>query len=401
MTSKVVPINAWKKNIQRGDNGKPVKGLTNVVTFVRGVAGHDLRYNELADRIEYRGDALKKSDFSVIQLMMEPHGIIPTERDLTNAIELVAVENEYHPIREYLEGLPVWDKRNRLEIMFPRLFGSPDTKYEQMIGKRYMIGAVARVMNPGCKMDNMLVLEGPQSIGKSTALQILFTPEYFTEMVGSLRDHRRFVEQILGKWCVEFAEFETLNESSIEMIKAVVTIQIDRTTRNFSRVGATEHPRQSVLAATINPKKGCGYLKDPTGNRRFWPVRCKKVDFAKLTNYRQQLWAEALHRYKDGEQWHLEDEEYNLAAIEQTKRETVDIWEDMLEEYLDKEAKYASHEILYDRMKMDAAKQGQSEKNRLAGAMSKLGWINQPSKRGGKSVRLWRYAPDYSEEDEE
>lgn len=395
MTSRVVHLNAWKKNVSRDDKGRPTKGLTNVITYVRGVAGNMLRYNELADRMEYQGEAIKNSDFSTIQLLMEVHGLVPSDRDLTRAVEAVAVENSYHPIREYLESLQPWDKVNRLATMFPKFFASPDTPYEQAIGVRYMIASVARAYDPGCKMDNMLILEGDQGTYKSTALRVLFTPEYFTEMVGVLKDTRRFIEQIMGKWCVEFAEFTSLNEAGVDLVKALTAVQIDRTTRNYSRVGATEHPRQCVMAATINPIEGCGYLKDPTGGRRFWPVRCGMINIKQLVLFRDRLWAEALHRYREGERWHLTESEFTLASIEQESRKDVDIWQDMLEEALDKTQKYASHEILFKNMGIDMVRQGQAEKNRLAISMKKIGWSNIPDKRDGKSVRLWRYqSPD-------
>lgn len=401
--SNVVSLHAWKKDISKDDKGKPHKTITNLMRYVRNVIGGDLRYNILADRVEYMGRAIKPSDLTAFRLEFEnmrPSFVAPKD-DLPNAVEAVAHENAYHPIQEYLENIPAWDKVNRLDTMFHRIFKSPDTPYERAIGQRYMIGAVARAFDPGCKMDNMLILEGAQNAGKSTALQILFSTEYYTEFVGALNDSRRFIEQILGKWCVEFAEFSSLSDAKVDYVKALVSIRNDRTTRNYSRVGATEHPRQCVTAATINPVPGCGYLKDPTGGRRFWPVKCGEIDLEKLTSFRDKLWAEALHRYRAGERWHLTDEEYGLAVAEQEQRQDRDLWQDYLEKMPTKKPLTSSY-ILYNFLAIDRGKQTSADARRLATVMRKMGWnyskmyINQQDGER-RQVRGWAH-PDKTDD---
>lgn len=400
MSDKVIQLNAWKGQVKKTSKGLPEKTMTNLMIHVKNIAGlgHAIRYNMLADQIEWRGEPLRDSDYVDIQIMIERAGFHGMAGDIPKAIGRLAWDNKYQPIQDYLSVL-IWDGRPRLDKMLHRLFGTDDGEYEKTVGSKFMIGAVARAFDPGCKMDNMLVLEGPQNLGKSSAIKALFGETYFTEMVSVLKDHKKFVEQIMGKWVIEFAELASLKDADIDLVKALITMQNDRLLRNYSRVGATEHPRQSVMAASVNPKQGCGYLKDPTGNRRFWPVKCKKILLDMILSNRDQLWAEATHRYNANEHWWLNDEEYALAEAEQNKRQSEDMWIDMLYEFLETDKKYTHHEILINILRIDAAKFDSQTKSRFTIVMTNLGWVFKVGKRNGKSMRLWHYAPDEVEKE--
>lgn len=397
MAAQVHELNAWRHNLQMGDKG-PKRNLTNLMVHLRNLPalGQKIRYNELTGITEWRGEPIEDTHYVDIQMIVEQANFQPNKSDIPISVDRVARDNSYHPVRDYLDGL-VWDGVNRLDRFLYFLFGTPDTQYERTVGVKWMIGAVARVYEPGCKMDNMLVLEGPQNIGKSTALQALFGRPYFTEMVNELRDHKKFMEQIAGKWVVEFAELSAIRRADVELVKAIISMQVDRSRMSYGK-NPLERPRQCVLAASVNPKHDSGYLTDPTGNRRFWPIRCTKIDMAKLVRKRDLLWAEALHRYKAGEKWWLDDDDALIAADEQSERMAVDLWADVLADTLVPGQRYTSAQILTTMIKVPVDRLDGFMKTRLADVMTSLGWKQHVAKHrsdDGKrvSVREWRIEP--------
>lgn len=393
-----IPLNAWRKQLQIGAKGAR-KTLFNLMTYLRNLPGlgRTLRLNELTGQVEWRGQPLADTDFVDIQIMVEQAGLndgyAPSKNDIPAAVARLALDNAYHPIRDYLDSLK-WDGVRRIDRWLPYLMGTPDTFYERTIGCKFLIGAVARVYEPGCKMDNMLVLEGRQDLGKSSALRALFGAPFFTEMANELRDHKRFVEQIQGKWVVEFAELAAVRGADVELVKAIITMQSDKVRLSYARQTG-EYPRQCVLAASVNPKKDTGYLTDPTGNRRFWPVHCTAIDLPKLTRKRDQLWAEAVTRYRDNEPWWLADTESVAARTEQAQRLSVHPWQDIIATKIDPSQEYTSVAILGSLIGMPADRQDQIAKTRVAAIMDALGWSQHVGKvrdEAGerRSARVWR-----------
>jgi predicted P-loop ATPase len=389
-----IPLNAWRGQLQIGSKGEK-KTLYNLMQYMRNLPqlGKQIRHNELTGQVEWCGEPLCDADYVDIQTMIEQAGFQPSKTDIPAAVARTALFNKYHPVREYLDALK-WDGTKRLDRFLHILFGADDTAYERAVGSRWMIGAVARVYQPGCKMDTMLVLEGPQGLKKSTALRTLFGAPYFTEMVNELRDHKRFVEQIAGKWVVEFAELSALRKADVELVKAIITMQVDKTRPSYGR-HTVEYLRQCVLAASVNPKAGQGYLTDSTGNRRFWPVACTAIDLPRLERKRDQLWAEAVSRFREGEQWWLTEEESKLAAREQDTRMQGDVWEDTIAQFLTPGFAYTSSQILTEAVKMPIERHDQRAKERVAAVMADLGWSQVVRKVRGddgerKSLRLWR-----------
>lgn len=392
-----IPLNAWRARLQIGSKGEK-KTLYNLMMYLRNLPGlgSAIRYNELSGMVEWKSRPIRDADYIDMQIMVEQAGFQPNKTDIPAAVARLAFDHAYHPVRDYIDGLE-WDGVNRLDRFLPILFGAEDTPYVRAVGARWMIGAVARVYEPGCKMDTMLVLEGKQGLRKSSALRALFGAPFFTEMVTVLRDHKGFVEQILGKWVVEFAELASLKGADIELAKGVIAMQVDKIRPSYGR-NTVDYPRRCVLAASVNPKSGQGYLKDTTGNRRFWPVSCTAIDIEKLTRKRDQLWAEAVKRYQDGEQWWLTAEEDALAAIECDARMQTDAWEEVVERELVTNFTYTSTQILTDIIKMPIERHDQRAKDRIATVMKSLGW-EQPKSPvkirqadgSRKSTRVWRF----------
>jgi len=222
------------------------------------------------------------------------------------AIQFIADEYKVNPLRIHLLKFR-WDGVKRLDTWLPDLIGTKDDIYTRAIGRKWLISAVARGMQPGCQADHMLILEGKQGIGKSQALRILggpFYTEFSRSMTGTGSNHKDMVAVIMGKLIVEMSELATLRKADMESLKATLTTTIDDARLSYERDAKT-YPRTCVFAGTTN-EVGQSYIIDPSGARRFWPVIAGEVQPMKtalLKEVRDQLWAEAVVAYEDGEDW--------------------------------------------------------------------------------------------------
>jgi len=246
-----------------------------------------------------------------------------TEGTLRAMIDLVARDNVISPVRHYLEDL-AWDARPRLDTWLIDHFGADEAPYTRAVGRAWLISAVARALQPGCKADHMLVLEGSQGIGKSTALAALCGPDWFSDSLPDMHSKDASVA-LRGKWIIEIGEMSAMRRSDVEAVKAFVSRTDERYRPPYGKAEVVE-PRRCIFAGTVNPA-GDGYLLDDTGGRRFWPVACRRADVAGITAARDQLWAEAVAAFKAGEQWHLTREMEGTARLEQAERAATDPWE--------------------------------------------------------------------------
>lgn len=303
-----------------------------------------------------------------------------------NAIQTVARETPFHPVRAYLEGL-TWDGRERLSDWITDHCNAPDNGYTAAVGRKWMIAAVARVMKPGCKVDTVLVLEGDQGLGKSAVFDAL-AGEWFSDDVGELGT-RDAAMQTAAAWVIELAELAALGRAEVERIKAFITRRVDRIRLPYGkRIEA--FPRQSVFAATTNRRD---YLKDETGNRRFWPVEVfGPFNLEGLRRSRDQLWAEAVHAYRAGEQWHL-TEPALLAAAEQEQRERCasDPWDDDVRTFVALRQWVTVAEVLGECLKLEKSRMGQAEQNRVARILRQLGFERRQIPYSVNRARPWAY----------
>jgi predicted P-loop ATPase len=248
------------------------------------------------------------------------------------SIVAVARNIRIHPVREYLSAL-VWDGTPRLDTWTAAYLGAEDSALHRAFGAAWMISAVARILSPGCKADHMLILEGPQGIRKSTALKVLASEAWFTDELAELGS-KDAAQQMRGVWVIEMAELDAIGRAEVSRIKAFLTRTADRYRPPYERYVITV-PRQCVFAGSVNPDT---YLRDETGNRRFWPVRCGEIDLDGLRRNRDQLWAEAVVRFNAGAPWWLEDKELiALAAAAQEARYQGDAWDALIERWLTRE----------------------------------------------------------------
>lgn len=238
----------------------------------------------------------------------------PGKETVHDAITIIANRHRRHRVRDYFNTLQ-WDGVDRLSLLAIRYFGTQDTPYTRVVFAKFMIGAVARVMNPGCKMDNVIILEGAQGKLKSSSITALAGSEWFTDELPDLQTKDAAI-QLIGKWVVEVSELSAFKRSDVETIKKFISRSIDRFRAPYDRIAA-DHPRQSVFIATTNDEH---FLKDSTGNRRYWPLTCGVIDIQAIKQDRDQLWAEALCRYRNGERWWLDEHETKLAEVEQDER---------------------------------------------------------------------------------
>jgi predicted P-loop ATPase len=194
---------------------------------------------------------------------------------------------EKKTVREYLDGL-VWDKHPRVDRWLIDYGKAVDAPYIRAVSRLMLVAAVRRVRQPGCAFDEMLILEGPQGIGKSTALQILAGPWYGNDLpIGA--DVRHFMEVTAGKWIVEASELRAMGSGDVNALKACLSRTEEMVRMPYARE-ATKVPRQFIVVGTTSVTD---YLRDPTSNRRLWPVRVDRFDLDRLRADRDQLWAEA------------------------------------------------------------------------------------------------------------
>jgi len=277
--------------------------------------------------------------------------LIRSEASLVAGVSMAADRNSFHPPREWLEGLAAWDGVNRLEHYVSDCVGCDNTRYVQLVGKYFLIGMVARIFRPGCPMQYMPVLEGAQGIGKSSFWRAL-GGEWFQETPFKLGDKDAYM-QLNGAILYEIAEMDSFNKSESTQVKAFISQQIDRYREPYAR-RTVDRPRQCVFAGTTNHGE---YLKDTTGNRRFWPIKATSVDIDALLAIRDQLFAEAFYRFKSGEQWYpsREDEAAHFVP-QQDERRIVDPWLYPLMEWLEDVNQRMTREFTITDLLMGACK---------------------------------------------
>lgn len=385
--AEVHELNAWKHQLQQGDRG-PKRNLTNLMLHLRNLPGlkGEIRYNRFADVVEFHGRPMEDTDLIDIRLILEREGFQPADKDVRPATDRIAVENAYDPIVDYLDSL-AWDGKPRITQWMQRLLGAPDTAFTRLVGPKFLIGAVARAHQPGCKVDTMLVLEGPQGLKKSSAISALFGESYTIESVGAFDQHNKMVMQVAGAWVVELSEFVAVVRKDQNQVKGMITMRSDRVVLSYAR-RATSHPRRFVFVGTINPDEG-GYLTDNTGNRRYWPVPVSKVDIKGVAAVRDQLWAEAQHRYEKGERWWLEGDEESIASQQTSLREEVEVWQSILADKLS-----GMNEITPARAMTELGipyeRMNKSVQMRIAKALKCLGFVSKtPKDASGKTYRAW------------
>jgi len=292
------------------------------------VFGVDELSDAYVEPVEYpMGERWTDLDTTKVRIYLENAGVVVSADTARVAIDMACMANSYHPIRSQLLSLK-WDGRPRLDTWLHRYLGAPDRRYEQGVGRMFLISMIARIMVPGCKADHMVVFEGKQGKGKSTACEILAGgPAYFSDNMPDIgSDAVRVSMHLRGKWLIEIAELDAFRAAEAETLKKFITVKVEIYTPKHARE-EVEEPRECVIAGTTN--QDSGYIKDDTGARRLWPVATGHIDLAALARDRDQLMAEAMAAFKTGEQWHptAEFQEQHAGKEQDARQERNDLAE--------------------------------------------------------------------------
>ena len=336
----------WQKELEYEKRSTVVKNtLRNLLLILNNDEKlKGIVFNQLSDGMEIKGAVpwehpsrfwRDADDAQLISYVDLTYGTF-SARNYDIAVTKVADDRSYHPIREFLASLPEWDKVPRVDTILVDFLGASDNAYVRAVTRKTLCGAIARVMNPGCKFDTMLVLNGPQGKGKSTLISKL-CGEWFNDslLLNDTKD-KTAAEKLQGYWILEIGELAGLKKTEIETLRGFLSRQNDIYRASFGR-RATPHPRQCVFIGTTNAENG--YLRDTAGNRRFWPVKtpgdAARASWEMTEEEIRQIWAEALVRYKEGEPLHLDNELAGMALKEQQIAMEVDEREGMVRDYLE------------------------------------------------------------------
>lgn len=315
--------------------------------------------------------------------------------DISAAVTLAARnQGEFHPVRRYIESLS-WDGAERLLNLLPRYFGAHDDLYARRVGTWTCIAAVARAFLPGCKVDTVLVLEGPQGLCKSQALQILAGPsEWFSDTPLHIGD-KDGLQSIQGKWIVELAELQSLHGRNAQAVKAFLSSPSDRYRPSYGR-RAQDFPRQCIFIATTNELE---YLNDASGARRFWPIYCTRIDLDALRADRDQLWAEAFATYKRRPcWWPVSDDEHAACREAQTERRITDPWETAIRAALLQgqhamtlqAGELTTHYVLTQILQMEPSRADRGSAMRVGDVLRTLGYERKRARIPGQGL-FWVY----------
>jgi predicted P-loop ATPase len=346
--------------------------------------GVSVRYDQFADRslidgLPGYGPALEDAAVNRLWLqIIERLGFSPKLEIVRLVVEDMARLNGFHPVHDYLDTLQ-WDGVPRIDKWLTTYAGAEDSEYTRAVGAIWAVAAVRRVRRPGCKFDEMLIFEQPtQGTEKSSALAVLAVrEEWFTDDLPLNVEGKRVIEALRGKWIVEAAELSGMKKADVGHLNALLSRRIDRARLAYGRL-PIEAPRQSVFAGTTNKSE---YLRDTTGNRRFWPVLIVQFDLDALRRDRDQLWAEAAAREAKGESIRLPRELWPEAAKEQRQRLADDPFVAVLAEHLGHlEGKIKAVDV-WEILNLHGAQLTQDAYARAAEAMKRIGW-KRPNKAG-------------------
>ncbi len=300
---------------------------------------------------------------------LQHQGILLGLEIVGQAVETVARKQARHPLREYLDAL-TWDGVERLNYWLQFYLGAEDSIFCRAVASKFCLSAIARAYQPGVKADCVLILEGAQGIRKSTAIESLFGTRFFTDDISDLGSKDAAL-QVAGVWVVELGELDSMNKVETGRIKAFVSRKIDRFRPPYGK-RTISAPRSCVFVGTVNHDT---YLKDETGARRFWPIRCHTINHEQLALDRDQLWAEAISRYHAGETWWLDtDEQHEQAEEAQADRYEGDPWGELIKPWIEGRNSVKTTEILQSCLNKPHDQWSHSDKIRISRILTAAKW---------------------------
>ncbi len=367
-----------------------------------------LKWNTLSQSVAvvggpFAGASEETLDGQLTAWLQLKHGFLGGEGLVSRAIPVIAQNNPFHPVRDYLDTLRC-DGEARIERAVAEAFGAEPTPLNAALIRKWFVGAVARAHEPGCKLDTMLVLEGDQGAGKSTALRILAGDEFFVDTPIDVRSKDGY-SKLRGKWIVEWQELESIRRADQSAVKAFLSSSTDRYRQSYAR-NDHDYPRACVFAGTTNHAE---FLSDETGDRRYWPVKVGEINLGLLREWRDQLWAEATQMYLEGKAsgvdclWHLDDAEKALLEAVHAQHRVIDAWADPILSWMDRPVRMTfgdadapkvatefvvrttANVLRYALEKRDVGSWRPQDEHRVAKILRQAGWRQDPNAR----PRVW------------
>jgi predicted P-loop ATPase len=386
--------NEWLEQcICGGKEMTPLPVLANALIGLRHVWPDAIAYDEmlctpllmqsLTGENDFEPRPLTDVDVGVMQEKLQHLGLTRIGKDtMHQAVDVRAHERRFHPVRDYLDGLES-DGTERLSTLFSAYFGAERTPYVEAVSRMFLIAMVARIYEPGCKADYMPVIEGPQGTLKSTACAVL-AGRWFSDNLPDVTSGKDVQQHLRGKWLIELSELHAMDRAETAKLKAFVSRKVEIYRPSYGRKEVHE-PRQCIFVGTTN--KGT-YLRDETGGRRYLPIKAGKIDIAALARDRDQLLAEAVDRYRHGEQWWPDkDLEREYMMPEQEARYEADAWEDEIRRHLDHYPRVTVGQLAKQALGIETPKIGTADQRRIAAILTNLGWTREPKDSEGK--RWW------------
>jgi predicted P-loop ATPase len=391
---------SWKNNLIVSVSGSPKPLLANAVTALRECPawGAALTYDGFgletfldasppwSMELEWIPRAWSSHDDLLATDWLQRQGIAVNSNTTAQAVELVAKDRQFHPVLDYLDSLG-HDDTPRASTWLSQYLGAAPTGYNQAVGRAMLIAAVARIRDPGCKVDTVPIFEGAQGAMKSTAVRVLFEP-WFTDELADLGS-KDAAMQTRGIWAIEVSELDAMSRMEVSRIKAFISRTTDRFRPPYgSRL--IESRRSCVFWGTTNAE---GYLKDETGGRRFWPVKVGKIDVAGLRGIRDQLWAEADVLYASGTPWWIVSPTIQgEAETQQRDRYAGDPWDNAIEDYVNRSdsGEVTIEQVLEVGLMLEINRCGQAEMNRVARVLKSMGLMRR--QKGSGATRRWIYS---------
>jgi len=386
----------WLRDCILSDTKKPIPNLANALIGLRAEMPDSFAYDAmlcapmLMQRLEavdrFKPRILTDVDVGIVQDRLQHAGLTRLSKDIVHqAVDIRASQRSFHPVRDYLDSL-TWDSTKRMEKLFPNYFGAEPGPYAEAVSRMFLVSMIARIYRPGSKVDHMVVIEGPQGMLKSTACAVL-AGDWFSDNLPDVTGGKDASQHLRGKWLIEVSEMHAMTRADTTLLKAFITRQTERYRPSYGRKEVIE-PRQCVFAGTTNKNT---YLRDETGGRRFWPIKAGKIDIAALTKDRDQLLAEAVTAFRDGEAW-WPDRNFERQHImpEQEARYEADAWEEKIREYLDLQTRVTIGQVAQQALFIETPKLGTHEQRRIAAALERIGW--ERGKKDWQGNRWWEKA---------
>lgn len=369
-----------KLGVGLSESGKPICNAGNVVRYIKADK-LDVWYDDFSARVMTPDGPWTDADTTHLMISLQNdlafHRITSTM--VHDGIHHAAMSHRRHVVRDWLQNLR-WDGQKRIGTFFSTYMGAEPNASTHAFSNNFWVLMVKRILHPGCQADYMVVLEGAQGIGKTRAFQIIGGTWYAE--VGITADAEDFERQLQGKILVEIAELHSFSKADQTRVKQIITKRIDRYREKYGKF-AEDHPRQGILVGTTNETE---WIKDQTGGRRFWPVRCGIIDIDAIQRDREQLFAEAIQCLKEGDEGYLVPKEETL-QVQEVRREQ-DEWESILAREL-----AVTHRVtLTDAaayLKVTIDKLGIREQKRIGSVLRQIGFKRTTLRNEGVLQKIW------------